>query len=178
MHPSSLKQMERFRDEYLDVGERLRILDVGSMKMGDTYRSLFEETSGDFGMDYWEYTGLDIHPGPNVDIISRDPYKYPWLNNHFDVVISGQTLEHVEQMQRWFLEIRRVLVPKGLCCIIVPWSWEPHAGVYPEHRKEGCIHDYWRVLRDGMVYLLESSGFEVLEAYQEENDCVGIGRKR
>ena len=149
MHLSSIDKMKVFRDKYLSRREdtELRILDLGSMEIGGSYRSIFDE-------EKWEYTGMDLLPGKNVDIVLSDPYN--WLeieSNSIDVFISGQTFEHIEYFWRTMLEIARVLKPGALCCIIAPSSG-------PEHKYPV---DCWRFYPDGFKALARYAKLEVSE---------------
>jgi SAM-dependent methyltransferase len=58
------------------------------------------------------YVGLDIVEGSNVDIVSREPYDYPVESDSFDVIVSGSTAEHVRDLHRWIIELKRI-VKKG-----------------------------------------------------------------
>ena len=65
MHKSSFESMKNFKDKYLDKSSHLKILDVGSYDSSGTsynYGSFLNEEN-------WEYFGMDIREGPNVDII-------------------------------------------------------------------------------------------------------------
>ena len=114
------------------------LLDVGSMNVNGTYR----ETVETMGLSY---TGLDIEAGPNVDVVTADPYSFPFADNSYDVVISGSTMEHVREVWRWVPELVRVLRPGGLLAIVTHTSW-------PEHRWPV---DCWRVMVDGMALLFD-----------------------
>lgn len=158
MHESSYNEMKQFTERYLDPERELSILDVGSLDVNGSYRPLFDNPK-------WIYTGLDLLPGPNVDIVSRDPYLYPFEDNTFDVVISGSVLEHVEDMQAFIREMARVKKPDGTLCVIAPWT-------YPEHKYP---QDCWRILPDGMRFLLERiAGVHALNVHKNETDCIGI----
>jgi len=121
-----------------------------------------------------EYVGLDIQPGPNVDLVVKDPEVWREVpDNSFDQVVSVCCLEHCRAPWQVINECYRVLKPDGLTIHIAPWRWREHR--YPE--------DCWRILPDGMRYLLgEWAGFEVLEvarACREETGelVYGVGRK-
>ncbi|NBQ88497.1 MAG: methyltransferase domain-containing protein [Betaproteobacteria bacterium] len=153
MHLSSMQNMERFRDRHLAArrGERLRIVDLGSTDIGGCYRPLFDNPS-------WDYCGLDLAPGPNVDIVLKRPYHWDNLRSEsVDVFISGQVLEHVEYFWITALEISRVLRPGGIACLIAP------SGGY-EHRYPV---DCWRFYPDGMRALARFARLECLEAYTQ-----------
>jgi SAM-dependent methyltransferase len=164
MHASSMKEMEKFVTKYLSVSSVLRIIDVGSMDLNGRYCELFSTSP------LWKYTGIDIAAGNNVNLVVP-PYSWPFDSNSVDVVVSGQCLEHVEDIFAWAAEIGRILKVGGVCCIIAPWS-------DGEHRHPV---DCWRVLPDGMRFLLEKkAGLFVLEKYHNcpSNDCVGIATKK
>ena len=57
-----------------------RVLDVGSYNVSGTYKPMF-------GSGY-KYEGLDIAAGPNVDIVTTDPYKWPIEDNIYGVLLS------------------------------------------------------------------------------------------
>jgi len=150
-----MERMSAFRDRYLEKrrDERLAILDVGSGDVNGTYRELFT-------MPTWRYTGLDMAPGKNVDLVPRDPYFWHELAaESFDVVISGQAFEHVEFFWETIREIARVLKPQALCCIIAP-------SAAPEHRHPV---DCWRFYPDGFSALARYAGLEVLEVNTDWN---------
>ena len=147
MHKESFELMRYFVEKYLEKNNRLDILDVGSYDVNGSYKTLFQSIK-------WKYCGLDIVAGPNVDIISKSPYDFN-ISGKFDIVVSGNCLEHVEAPWKWIKEIEKVIKKEGLVCIITPFS-------IGEHRFPV---DCWRILPDGYKYLLEKeSNFTVLES--------------
>jgi len=146
MHRESFELMRYFIDKYLDKNQKLDVLDVGSFDVNGSYKSLFINP-------VWNYCGLDIVDGPNVDCVSKGLYDFG-LEKQFDIVVSGNCLEHVEAPWKWIQEVQKVTKKGGLVCIITPFSVEEHR--YPV--------DCWRILPDGYRYLLENEGaFTVLE---------------
>lgn len=161
--------MRLFIETYLAVhGEKpLSILDVGSFAVADhdSYRPLFERK-------LWTYTGVDIVPGPNVDIALSHPYKWDEISDDSaDVVISGQALEHIAYFWVTAMEIGRALRPGGLACIIVPSRGVEHR--YPL--------DCWRFYPDGMASIATWLAFELLDAHTDWHspwgDSVLVMRK-
>ena len=171
-----MANMRAFTDRYLAgrETEEISILDLGSMDVNGSYRTLFDHAM-------WYYQGLDLTPGNNVDIVLSDPYIWTEIpSQSIDVVVSGQALEHIEFFWLTMLEVSRVLKPGGLCCIIAP------SGGY-EHRYPV---DCWRFYPDGFSALARFSALEVLEcktqwesvgAYSDDsdvwNDTVLVARK-
>lgn len=123
-----------------------KALDVGAYDVNGNYRALVEYQG-------WRYTGLDVAPGPNVDVVSEDPYHFPFGDGQFDLVLSGSTMEHVQAIWRWIPELARVLKPGGSLAIVTHWQFMEHR--YPV--------DCWRIMADGMRYLFDETG--VLENY-------------
>ena len=156
--------MSGFVQKYTIDQHSTSILDVGSMNChpnrgaGSTYKELFDSA---------EYTGLDLDAGPNVDIVASVPYVWPIADCSFDVVISGQCLEHVEAPWFWIKEVARVCQSPGLVIVIAPWRWAEHK------RPVDC----WRILPDGMKFLLEYAGLEVVEYGKSNKDCYGVAKK-
>ena len=172
MHENSYKQMEKICKDFLNINQSLDILDVGSCdvtggirspnhKVPQSYRPIFENSK-------WNYTGLDIQDGYNVDIVVDDLYEWKIPDNSYDVVISGQTLEHVKDTHKFIKSISKALKENGITIIIAPWTWQEHR--FPV--------DCWRILPDGMDFLLsEIAGLEVLKVWKSGQDCIGIAKK-
>lgn len=161
MHDSSYAKMAQFVDKYLDPDKTLKVLDVGSHGLTGSYRDIFKQ---------FEYVGCDIVPGPNVDFVVNGPYEIQSPSETYDVVISGQAMEHVEYPWVWIMELSRVLKNGGLMCIIAPGSGPLHD-----------VKDYWRFHPDGMEAIAKWAGLTVLETRMtQENewwDCMLVARR-
>lgn len=158
MHQSSYVKMKAFRQKYLSGYEKqlLHIYDIGSQDINGSYKPLFDEPD-------WNYVGIDMTAGNNVDVVLRSPYVWRELTSKSaDVVISGQAFEHIRYFWITMLEVARVLKPGGLCCILVPSSG-------PEHRYP---IDCWRFYSDGMSSLASFVEFEVLEVSTDWTESI------
>lgn len=158
MHSNSMKLMTYFRDKYLSEMEGATVLDIGAKLqvgagMQKTYKELFEE---DF-----TYIGMDVEPGPNVDIVGYTALSC--LSYHFDVVISGQVMEHVCRPWEW-LETLTAFFNKYIC-IIAPNTIHEHR--YPI--------DTYRYFPDGMRDLFDYAGIKELEIFKSHRDTIGVG---
>lgn len=155
MHESAFEKVRAFRNAYFEErrDERFRVLDVGSgcSEGSISCRDLFVPP-------VFEYVGLDIELGHNVDYVPDDPYRWSELSGEsFDVVVSNQVFEHIPFFWITAAEIARVLAPGGLALVISPSSGFPHR--YPV--------DCWRFYPDSWNALCDYVGLELLESYRE-----------
>ncbi len=118
----------------------------------------------------WET--LDIGDSPDLTFPRSEPYRFPAPGDTYDIVLSGQVIEHVAQIWRWMREIARVTRPGGRVVTIAPCSWPMH-----EHPI-----DCWRIYPDGMRALYEDAGpdveLAVSEALEQPGTKVLPGRSR
>lgn len=151
--------MMAVRDAYFSAPTegRYSVLDVGSRSQysgDDTYRSLFSE-------DRFQYVGLDVVEGPNVDLVPRDPYAWEEIEDEsLDFVISGQSFEHNAFFWITWAEIARTLRVNGLVAVVAPSSGNTHR----------CPFDCWRFYPDSWTALAAYTGLEVVEHYVESNE--------
>lgn len=173
MHPSSILNMIKARD-MLNLKRGLTILDVGGRALVETadrsYKSLFK--------DYFtNYYVADIEPGHNVTHVMGGMYNLPFEDNSIDLVVSGQTLEHVKNPFKMINEIKRVLKVENYMIIIAPSSGKRHD-----------VIDCWRFMDDSFKSIAEDIGdLEVIadwvdrsapdERSRQWQDHVFIGKK-
>jgi SAM-dependent methyltransferase len=172
MDDISIGYMDKFFKKYLDPDKEYKILDVGSCRVNPVhkiYRDLIKNPK-------WHYCGLDIQQGNNVDILAKSPEDWGIEKESYDVVISGQVLEHVNDMVSFMLSMKSALKKDGLMCVIAPWS-----GRFHRHPI-----DCWRILPDGMIWLLEKiCNLTILEVSSKEDLvtpkdnilCFGIAKR-
>lgn len=124
-----------------------RVLDAGA---GDgRYRHLFLHThyeATDFAQVRKRYLF------ERLDFVS-DLRHLPVADEGYDQIICSQVLEHVNE-PGWMLEqLHRVLKPGGTLWLSTPLFFAEHE----------TPHDYFRYTQFGLRYLLEKSGFEILQ---------------
>lgn len=157
MHKNSHSKMEWFKNTYLNASSNLEILDVGSLdgKGNYNYSDIFNEEN-------WNYTGLDIEAGNNVDIVITDIYNWFEIeDNTYDVIVSGQFFEHLEYFWLTMSQIERVLKPGGYVCIIVPSDGPKHGG---------NIVNCYKFYEDGLKALAKYVDLEVLHASVDDRE--------
>jgi SAM-dependent methyltransferase len=158
MHPSSRYNMNLARSKINDdLGKDLTILDLGGrdIKAGQdrTYYPQFSDICK-------EYRICDINPGGNVTHVMKGPYELPFEDNSIDLVVSGQTLEHVHNPFRSVAELTRVLKTGHYMIIIAPSSG-------PTHDNPDC----WRFYRDSFKAIALECNLKVIA------DWIDDGKK-
>jgi hypothetical protein len=99
-------------------------------------------------------TGLDIHPGFSVDLVS-DAHRLALRDRSFGALVSASVIEHLEAPWLFAAEANRVLETGGLVYHAAPGAWPAHA----------LPNDFWRFSAEGLRVLFGAdSGFEVLDA--------------
>ena len=151
MHVSSILRMRWFVENYASKINKseVKVLDVGSYDVNGSYKHLFKN-------EKFNYIGLDMEDGPNVDLVLKNPYDWDTIEtDSFDIVISGQAFEHIEFFWKTMEEITRVVRKDGLLCVIAPNG-------FGEHRFPV---DCYRFFTDGMLALARYVQVEPLHAH-------------
>lgn len=164
MHPSSIENMKRAQ-KLIAWQDGSTVLDVGGRK--HSYADLFPRT---------DYFVADIKPGEGVTNLMPGPYHLPFHDDIFDLVVSGQMLEHCENPFRSVAEMTRVLKPGG-CIVLIA----PSAG--PRHDVKDC----WRFMDDAFDAIARECSLETIDAWitrdapdersRKWQDHVFVGRK-
>jgi SAM-dependent methyltransferase len=164
--------MRLVRTKYLgSLSMGLTILDVGGRGIGSdrSYRSIFADLEP-------VYHIADIVDGDGVTHIMPGPYTLPFDNDSIDLIVSGQTLEHVQNPFRSIAEMKRVLRPN--CCMIII---APSAG--PRHDVVDC----WRFMDDAFKSIASETNLTIIADWIDRSapdersrkwaDHVFVGRK-
>ncbi len=134
-------------EEYLSKGHiKGRLLDIGCGEK--PYKELFSTY-------VTEHIGLDhqqTHDYGTIDVLAT-AYNIPFKDKSFDSGICNAVLEHLEEPSIALAECYRVLKPGGMVIYSVPFIWHLHE----EPR------DFFRISKHGLRYLLEKTGFEIVE---------------
>jgi SAM-dependent methyltransferase len=95
-----------------------KVLDIGSLDVNGNNRYLFDECN---------YLGLDIGPGPNVDVVCRG-HEYKVVDSVFDTIISTECFEHDRFWKLTLSNIVRLLKPGGLFLFTCATTGRPEHG--------------------------------------------------
>ena len=126
-----------------------RVLEVGSLDVNGSVR-------GDImALGPAEYVGIDIRPGPGVDVIcDAGDLVARFGENVFDVVVSTELLEHARDWRRIVSNIKRVTKSGGLMIV----STRSYGVDF--HRRP---FDYWRYEREDFMAIFSDVLVEDLQ---------------
>ena len=153
MHDNSRRMFERYALPLFAAGSR--VLEVGPDGVPSTYRRLVQQRLGAAAPAVWDTVDLAARPG--MTFAARSEYEFPITDGAYDLVLSGQVLEHVRKPWRWLPELARVCRAGGAVVTFSPISWAYH---------EAPV-DCWRAFPEGLRALYEEAGLEVLDSRWE-----------
>ncbi len=126
-HPEQTAFIELVARANADRVAGARVLEVGSYDVYGTFRSFFSSAG--------EYVGIDLSAGPGVDLVLSSHDLVGQLSG-FDLVVSGESLEHDTN---WRLSVRNmieVLTPNGMVVLTCAGSGRPEHGTTRTNPEE------------------------------------------
>jgi SAM-dependent methyltransferase len=137
MHQTAMDNGRSFFSCYSKIFDDalVTVVEIGSQDVNGTLKDVCPER--------FKYIGVDFISAANVDVVLEDPYVLPFEDNSVDIVLSSSCFEHSEMFWLVFLEILRVLKPKGVFYMNAPSKGGYHA--YPV--------DCWRFYPDSGLAL-------------------------
>jgi SAM-dependent methyltransferase len=139
MHRNSVLLFEKYAKPLFKGS--MRVLEVGP----DAHPSTYKQLVGDPSIK-WET--IDIFSSSALTYVAKDEYTFPIPDQTYDIVLSGQVIEHVRKIWRWARELSRVCKKGGLVITVNPVSWVFHE----------VPVDCWRIYPDGMKALYDEAG--------------------
>jgi SAM-dependent methyltransferase len=112
------------------------------------------------------YVGMDYLTDRSQPDIVGSATEIPLPDSSFDTVVCTEVLEHVPDPAKAFSQVYRVLKPGGNLILSTPMYWPRHEVPY----------DYYRYPYDGLLHLVNESGFELIELYNRGRSYAFIGQ--
>jgi SAM-dependent methyltransferase len=167
MHPTAYTFAIQFYNTYCRaLPSDAIVVDFGSYDVNGTLKPIFEKH---------KYIGIDMHAGPNVDLVCNN-LDVPLESNSVDVVVSSSCLEHDDCFWETFLEMSRIVKEGGYIYICAPSGGEYH----------GFPGDCWRFYKDSWAALAKwatKKGYPIELVYSHVDtlgywkDSIGVFRK-
>lgn len=109
-------------------------------------------TRVDRRLRYSVAVGIDMEPGPGVDVVLNLEETLPYTLGRFAHIDCISVLEHSRRPWLLAANVERLLEPGGTLYLSVPWVWRLH--FYPG--------DYWRISVEGIRALFPAVKWSVL----------------
>lgn len=115
------------------------VLEIGSLNINGSFRELFTRSS---------YTGVDIRPGKDVDVVCRGHLYGPACS--YTVVCSGECFEHDQYWSLTIWNMYRLLQAKGIFFTCATTGRKEHGTtrVKDNGNVDGIRPDYYRNLTE------------------------------
>jgi SAM-dependent methyltransferase len=140
------KAYERAIPAILKDGKKYNILDYGCGSK--PYKYLFEGFIN-------KYSGVDVGENKYADYLIQPGEKLNFPDNEFDIILSSQVLEHVQDVEGYMHECKRLLKPAGIILLSTHGTWQYHASPYDFNR--------WTIM--GLKELMNRNGFKTLNIF-------------
>jgi SAM-dependent methyltransferase len=157
MHDNSILLFEKYA--LPGFTREKSVLEIGPDHLPSTYEKIVGDAASS-----WDY--LDIFDRPGLTHLAKNEYLFPIPDDSYDIVVSGNVLEHVRKIWVWIKELSRVCRPGGVVITVNPVSWPFH---------EAPV-DCWRAYPDGMKALYEDADLEVRESVFDSLEDPGFKR--
>jgi SAM-dependent methyltransferase len=158
MHTNSRLLFQKYAKQYFRPG--MRVLEIGPDAVPSTYQNAVGDSS-----IVWHT--LDLRQDPSLTYCALSEYEFPVETGSYDIVLSGQVIEHVRQIWVWIRELARICKAGGFVVTINPVSW-------PYHESPG-VPDCWRAFPEGMRALYEHACLQVKLSCWESLEANGHG---
>jgi len=158
MHTNSKLLFEKYALPLFKPG--MRVLEIGPDDFPSTFAKMVAAK-----LDITWHT-LDIYQSADLTYSCSEQYRFAVSDDSYDIVISGQVIEHVQKPWIWIKELSRVAVKNGLVITINPVSWYYH---------EAPV-DCWRIYPEGMKALYDEAGLTVLMSKWESLETANFSK--
>jgi hypothetical protein len=170
MHIQQVNFINSVKVQFPDYFTGKSVLDVGSQDLNGNNRQFFTDC---------EYLGLDICEGRNVDVVG---YVHEWAKTtkqRFDVIISGEMLEHDQHYIKSVKAMYGLTKKGGLLVITCAAPGRPEHGTSRSNPNDSpATNDYYMNIDDEMLMAaLNGCKFKECKAVIQGEDLYFYGLK-
>jgi len=113
---------------------------------------------------------------PRLEIIQGDVHEVDFPDSSFDIAVATAVIEHISDIDRFMLEIKRILKPCGIFILTTPDPFWEYLAVLVGHLKEDG-HNTLMDLKE-LCGLTERHGFSVLKSQKFMLSPIGMPFER
>ncbi len=137
MHKEQREFCEQVKEKFPEYFTQSRVIDFGSLDVNGNNRYLFDTSC--------TYTGVDLGPGKNVDVVLSAHLFTPEPGFEPDVIISTEMLEHDRNWDRSLRNMLHMLKRGGLIIVTCATDDREEHGTR-EHNPQDSpyTNDYYR----------------------------------
>ena len=99
--------------------DEIKVLEIGPDEIPSSYRKKVKIKS-----IVWDT--IDLNPNYNTTFLAKNEYQFPIEDNSYDIILSGQVIEHVRKIWIWIKELSRICKVGGHIITINPISYPCH----------------------------------------------------
>lgn len=143
MHLNSRLIFKKYAVQYFQPG--MKVLEIGPNEFPSAYQQMAQKQG-------IEWHTVDIQQLPQLTYRMSGDYEFPIPSNTYDIVVSGQVIEHVRKIWVWMQEVARVCKVGGTVISVNPVSYGYH---------ESPV-DCWRIYPEGMKALYDDCGLDTV----------------
>src|SRR5712671_1897710 len=131
MHDNSKLLFAKYATGYFQPP--CRVLEIGPDRFPSSYRAIVDSPQV-------QWDTIDLQARAGLTHTASGEYTFPLADGSYDLVVSGQVLEHVRKVWVWIRELARVCRPGGHVITVNPVNWAYHLAPI----------DCWRIYPEGM----------------------------
>ncbi|MES2779036.1 MAG: methyltransferase domain-containing protein [Bacteroidota bacterium] len=177
MHLNSELIFRKYYEPYFK--NNIKVLEIGPAGIPSAYSKVVNNPTIQWDTLDLKSTKYISSSIDKLTYTTDNPYIFPIESNSYDIVISGNVIEHVQNIWAWTNELKRIVKVNGHIFTINPVSWEYHEApidcwrIYPagyeaiavmcDLKIETCVFESLEIdilkKRDPKVYTIPGSSF-------------------
>lgn len=171
-HQSQMTFVHLVRQRFPNAFMGAKVLEVGSLDINGSIRVFFQNCN---------YTGVDLGPGPGVDLVeSGENLSFP--DGTFDTVASCECFEHNRHWDKTFLNMHRMCKSGGVVFFSCATTGRPEHGTHGSKPEDSPFtHEYYKNLSQNDFAQFDLNGMfsDMFWASKHpEHDLYFVGVKR
>jgi SAM-dependent methyltransferase len=145
----------------------LSVLEIGPFGFPSAFQRMVNNASNQWHTIDFPDSSYISNAVNNLTYRLSNPYDFPVPDDRYDIVLSGQVIEHVEKIWVWMKELKRITKKGGRIITVNPVSWPYH---------EGPV-DCWRIFPCGIKALADEAGLEVEQCLFESLEIIELRQR-